>query len=99
MNKGKVGEDLAIEYLLREDFEILGRNKRWKHTEIDIVAKKHEEIYVFEVKYRSNLEFLSIKDVQINNINLYMTNFFPNCFFHFKIILINKKKVSILDYF
>jgi len=51
---GKLGEDLACEYLVKNGYKILGRNCRIKFGEIDIIAKKRdafgEIIHFIEVK-------------------------------------------------
>jgi putative endonuclease len=48
---GKIGEDVAIRYLLRRGFSIVERNFRKKYGEIDIVAKAPDKTLVFvEVK-------------------------------------------------
>ncbi|MBI2100619.1 MAG: YraN family protein [Candidatus Vogelbacteria bacterium] len=47
---GKKGEDLAIEFLKKQDYEILDRNYWQKWGEIDIVAKKDGIIHFVEVK-------------------------------------------------
>lgn len=49
---GKWGEEVAAEYLLRNGFEILARNWRHQHKEIDIVAQRTNELYFVEVKTR-----------------------------------------------
>ena len=36
---GKIGEELAVNYLIEKGYEILERNWRNKHKEIDIIAK------------------------------------------------------------
>ena len=54
---GKLGEDLACDYILKNGYKIVERNYRYGHGEIDIIAK-HKNIIVFiEVKTRNNLEF------------------------------------------
>jgi len=48
---GNLGEDLACQYLIRNRFKILRRNKREKFYEIDIIAKSFDRTLVFiEVK-------------------------------------------------
>ena len=37
--KGKIGEDVAIEFLKSNGFEILEQNYYYNHGEIDIIAK------------------------------------------------------------
>jgi len=55
MNKkseiGKLGEDLACEYLFNKRFKIIERNFRKPWGELDIIAKDSEDVLVFvEVK-------------------------------------------------
>ncbi len=56
---GEKGEELAAELLTEKGFEILERNYRFGHGEIDIIAKDPNDGYtVFvEVKARQNLEY------------------------------------------
>ncbi|HWN89496.1 MAG TPA: YraN family protein [Chitinophagaceae bacterium] len=49
---GKEGEALALEFLRKNDFEILHRNWRYSRYEIDIVAKKQSLLHIIEVKSR-----------------------------------------------
>jgi putative endonuclease len=49
---GKKGEDLAVDFLKEEGYEILERNWHFNHTEIDIIAKFHEFLVITEVKTR-----------------------------------------------
>jgi putative endonuclease len=49
---GSDGEDLAVEWLRQRDYEILHRNWRYRHYEIDIVAKKNNRLHFIEVKSR-----------------------------------------------
>lgn len=47
---GDIGENLAVDYLIRNNYQIIERNY-WKPIgEIDIVAKKGEKFVFFEVK-------------------------------------------------
>ncbi|MEK7633396.1 MAG: YraN family protein [Patescibacteria group bacterium] len=54
-NLGKIGEDLALDYLKSHRFSILEKNFHSKFGEIDIVAEKNHCLYFIEVKTRSNL--------------------------------------------
>lgn len=47
---GKKGEALAEEYLRRKGFQILKRNYRYGHKEIDLIAKEGNTIVFVEVK-------------------------------------------------
>ena len=59
---GKKGEDLAVEFLLQNDYTILERNWTFLKAEIDIIAKKENFLAVIEVKTRSTLDFGSPQD-------------------------------------
>ena len=54
---GKWGEEIAANYLLEHGFEILARNWRYEHKEIDIIATKSNCIYFVEVKTRHGEEW------------------------------------------
>lgn len=51
---GELGEDLAVEELEKNGYEIVERNWRYKKAEIDIIARKNEVLAIVEVKTRSN---------------------------------------------
>lgn len=54
---GKLGEELAVKYLIDKGYEILERNWRNRHKEIDIIAKDGEELVIVEVKTRQTDEY------------------------------------------
>jgi putative endonuclease len=54
---GDFGENIAAMYLLEKGFEILVRNWRYKHLEIDIIASKNSMLHIVEVKTRSSIQF------------------------------------------
>ena len=54
---GKLGEELAVEFLQKEGYEILETNWIFQKAEIDIIAQKDDIITAVEVKTRSSLEF------------------------------------------
>lgn len=55
---GKVGENMAREYLMTLGFEIIDSNWHYsKNCEIDIIAKDKDSIVFVEVKTRSSLNF------------------------------------------
>lgn len=59
---GKKGEDLAAEYLLLKEYEILQRNYRYQKAEIDIIAKRGNLLIAAEIKTRSTPEFGNPQD-------------------------------------
>ena len=54
---GEKGEQLAVNYLLKDGYEVLEKNWRFKKSEIDIIAKKGNELVFVEVKTRSSNHF------------------------------------------
>ena len=50
---GKLGEDLAVDFLQKNGYEILDRNWRFQKAEIDIIAQFETEIIIVEVKSRT----------------------------------------------
>jgi putative endonuclease len=54
---GKLGEELAAEYLQKNGYAILEMNWTFQKAEIDIIAKKESILAVVEVKTRSSLNF------------------------------------------
>jgi putative endonuclease len=53
-NLGFEGEEIARKYLLKNGYEILETNWRFKKLEIDIISKKNDLIVFVEVKARSS---------------------------------------------
>jgi uncharacterized protein (TIGR00252 family) len=54
---GRAAETATAEYLERQGFEILARNWRNRWCEIDIVARRGDELHLIEVKYRQHDSF------------------------------------------
>ncbi|RBA29800.1 YraN family protein [Flavobacterium tibetense] len=54
---GKLGEELAIDFLEKNGYEILETNWVFDKAEIDIIAQKNGVLAVVEVKTRSSIEF------------------------------------------
>ena len=54
---GKLGEELAVNYLHQNGYEILETNWTFLKAEIDIIAKKNDILAIIEVKTRSSASF------------------------------------------
>lgn len=54
---GKLGEELAVEFLQKTGYDILETNYVFQKAEIDIIAQKENVLAVVEVKTRSSIEF------------------------------------------
>jgi len=54
---GKLGEEIAANYLEGKGYEVVERNWRNTHKEIDIIAKDGETLVMVEVKTRQTDEY------------------------------------------
>lgn len=94
-NIGKIGEDVACNYLIKNKYKIIQRNFRCKTGEIDIIAKDDSELIFIEVKTRTNrkygepLEAINIRKkrhiYKTANYYLYINNIEDN-FIRFDVI-------------
>lgn len=50
--KGQIGEEIAVGFLKQKGYLILHRNWRYKHKEIDIIAREGGKLVIVEVKLR-----------------------------------------------
>lgn len=51
---GKLGEQLATDYLLKKGYEIFARNYMFQKAEVDIIAKHDNMMICVEVKTRNS---------------------------------------------
>lgn len=63
---GKFGEDLAMKYLSRNGYKIIGRNIKTSYKELDIIAEKDEEMVFVEVKTRTSERYGQAEDALEN---------------------------------
>ena len=68
---GNKGEELAVDFLVENKYEILEKNWRYKRAEVDVIAKKDNWIIIIEVKTRSSASFDSPAD-SINKTKIKM---------------------------
>jgi len=54
---GKIGEDLAANFLEEKGYAILERNYRFSHGELDIIAEKDNMLIFIEVKTKKHGDF------------------------------------------
>ncbi|MCL6293641.1 YraN family protein [Jejuia spongiicola] len=59
---GKKGEQLAVDFLLKNGYNILERNYRFDKAEVDIIARQNDTLAVIEVKTRSSTDFGNPQD-------------------------------------
>ncbi|MBQ4109728.1 MAG: YraN family protein [Clostridia bacterium] len=69
---GNLGEDKACGYLSRRGYEIIERNVNFRGGELDIIAKKNDELVFVEVKTRTGTDFgeayEAVTQAKINHI-------------------------------
>lgn len=100
---GQLGEDLAVDFLRTNGYEIIDRNWRFQKAEVDIIARKKDVLAVVEVKTRSSLEFglpqdfVNQKKIQllVKAINEYVVSKDLDVTVRFDIIAIHYTKVNI----
>lgn len=96
---GKLGEELAVDFLQQNGYEILETNWRFQKAEVDIIAQKEGILAVVEVKTRSSIDFglpqdfVKPKKIQllVKAINEYVTSNDLETEVRFDIIAINKE--------
>ena len=54
---GKEAEQEAVNYLIKEEYDILARNYRFLQAEVDIIARKKDILAIVEVKARSSTAY------------------------------------------
>jgi putative endonuclease len=96
---GKLGEELAVDFLEKNGYEILETNWTFQKAEVDIIALKAEVLAVVEVKTRSSIdfglpqEFVKPKKIQllVKAINEYITQNEIDVDVRFDIVAIHKE--------
>ncbi len=102
---GELGEDLAVEELEKNGYEIMERNWRYKKAEIDIIARKNEVLAIVEVKTRSSdymgnpQDFVTPKKIKmlVEAVNEYVVSKDLDVEVRFDIIaiIINQNKLTL----
>ena len=59
---GKKGEQLAVDYLVQNNYKIIARNYRFLKAEVDIIVQKEDILAAVEVKTRSTSDFGNPQD-------------------------------------
>lgn len=58
---GKIGENIACDFLIKNKYKILFRNYRIRYDEVDIIAKSFDGVLVFvEVKTFNNKNYAGL---------------------------------------
>lgn len=102
---GKKGEEDAINYLKNKNFIILEKNYRYRRAEIDIIARKENNLHCIEVKTRSRIDygnpesFVSKAKIKllIEAINQYVENNMLDVHIQFDIISVYKENIEHIE--
>lgn len=96
---GSRGEDMAVSYLVAHGYDIVDRNWRMNHLELDIVARKGSRLFFVEVKTRTStfidpIESITPRKIRnlVNSANGYMQQYSLNFEAQFDLILITPGK-------
>lgn len=97
---GKLGEELAVDFLEKNGYQILETNWVFQKAEIDIIAKKENTLAIVEVKTRSSIDFglpqdfVKPKKIQllVKAVNEYVISNDLDLTIRFDIIAINKEQ-------
>jgi putative endonuclease len=97
---GKLGEELAVEFLQKNGYNILETNWIFQKAEIDIIAQKDSILAIIEVKTRSSIEFGLPQDfvkprkiqLLVRAVNEYIISNDLETQVRFDIIAINKEE-------
>lgn len=97
---GKKGEELAVNYLQKQGYDVIERNYRFDKAEVDIIARQNNTLAIIEVKTRSSIDFGNpqdfVKPKQIKNlvkaVDEYVTTNGLDVEIRFDIIAIVKEK-------
>ncbi|WP_047549709.1 YraN family protein [Psychroserpens sp. Hel_I_66] len=54
---GQKGEEIAVDFLIKNGFDIVARNYVYQKAEVDIIAKKGDILAIIEVKTRTSADF------------------------------------------
>lgn len=93
---GRWGEQAAVDFLVAKGYDIVERNWRLDHLELDIVARHQQRIVFVEVKTRTAAQDADPRRIisprKLNNLlrcaNVYMQRYNVNFSAQFDIIII-----------
>ncbi len=99
---GKIGEDLAVDYLEKKGYKIVARNFTYQKAEVDIIARKDNILAIVEVKTRSTpdfgnpQEFVKARQIQrlVKAVDQFVTDHEMDVDVRFDIVAIIKNKAG-----
>ena len=62
LKTGKIGEEIAKNYLIKKGYKIIEQNYKTKYGEIDLICEKDREIIIVEVRAKKGNNFGTPED-------------------------------------
>ena len=99
--KGNIGEDKAVEFLIKNNYQIVTRNFYSRFGEIDIIAKKGEVLHFIEVKSGNNFQpiynvtYSKLQKI-IKTLNLYLKKYKLNNPYQIDVITIHRGEIKFI---
>lgn len=93
----KLGEDLVVNHLIRHGFKIMKRNFYWCRHEIDIIASRNTIIYIFEVKYISNIHMFQPRTKQLQAYDQFIRTHYEHETVKVYFAIINNNKIQFIS--
>ncbi len=99
---GKIGEDLALSYLMDKGYVLRDRNWRYRHLEIDLVMSSEHTVVFVEVKTRSDEDLIAavtaVNQQKVHRLlraaNVYIQLFHLDCDIRFDIVTVVGKAAN-----
>lgn len=100
---GKIGEGLAVDFLIKQGYKIVARNFVYQKAEVDIIARKDNVLAIVEVKTRSTpdfgnpQEFVKARQIQrlVRAVDHFVTDHNMDVEVRFDIVAIIKNKAGV----
>ncbi|GAB6189863.1 YraN family protein [Marinitoga arctica] len=93
-NKGKIYEDIAVQFLKKNGFKILKRNFTTKIGEIDIIALDKQCLVFVEVK--GGKDYLSNPAYRVNKRKLEKIGKVANIFIRYNKVIFNETRIDVI---
>ena len=101
---GREGELKAVKVLKKQGYKILDKNAKNTFAEIDIIAKKDEELYFCEVKTRTSDSFgtpaMAVDNKKIAKYRAFAENYIQRTGYdgivHFMVIEVYLDKINVI---
>jgi len=104
--KGEEGEDVVVDYLMQNSFDIIERNYRFGKKEIDIIARKNDLIVFVEVKLRTgkkfgvgleSIDYKKRKNIKVASVYYLLSHGFEEVSVRFDVASVDDGKLTYIE--